>query len=176
MGETRNRWAQHSVPSRDRSRFHARAPVLDGGPGCALVWSKYSTYRFFLGRFRIERSLRTNAGLCWQHCEHTPPTKLFFEDPILFTDIVKRELPLLIHPAGHGDQREPEWVENSLRLQCPLSPARGTGRIIANSGGSSIRTIRDMGRARTGNRANTRSSEVFPIPDSRAVHAPERGR
>ena len=36
------------------------------------VWSEYSTYRFLLGRFRIERSLRTKAGLCWQHYEHAP--------------------------------------------------------------------------------------------------------
>jgi hypothetical protein len=45
-------------------------------------------------------------------------TKLLLEDPILFTKIVKGELPLLIHPASHGDRQEPEWLENSLRLQC----------------------------------------------------------
>jgi hypothetical protein len=43
---------------------------------------------------------------------------LLLEDPILFTKIVKGELPLLIHPASHGDRQEPEWLENSLRLQC----------------------------------------------------------
>lgn len=36
------------------------------------VRSEYSTYRFFLGCFRIERGLRTKAGLCWQHYEHAP--------------------------------------------------------------------------------------------------------
>ena len=41
------------------------------------------------------------------------PTKLFFEDPILFTKIVQGELLLLVHPSGHGDQQEPKWVENS---------------------------------------------------------------
>jgi hypothetical protein len=48
----------------------------------------------------------------------------------------------LVHPSGHRDQQEPEWVENSLRRQCLLSRARTTGRTVANSGGSSFRTIR----------------------------------
>jgi hypothetical protein len=56
------------------------------------------------------------------------PTKLFFENPILLTKIVLGELLLLVHPSGHGDQQEPEWVENSLRLQSPLSRAPGYGR------------------------------------------------
>src|SRR5215467_11472994 len=29
----------------------------------------------------------------------------------------------LVHPSGHGDQHEPEWVEGSRRLQSPLSRA-----------------------------------------------------
>jgi hypothetical protein len=29
----------------------------------------------------------------------------------------------LVHPSGHGDQHEPEWVEGSRRLQSPLSLA-----------------------------------------------------
>jgi hypothetical protein len=70
------------------------------------------------------------------------PTKLFFENSILFTKIVQGELLLLIHPARYGDQQEPEWVENSLRLQCPLSRARAAGRTFADSGRSSYRTIR----------------------------------
>src|ERR1039458_610758 len=57
-----------------------------------------------------------------------PATKLFFDDPILVTKIVEGELLLLIHPASHGDQQEPEWVENSLRLQSQLSRAPGYGR------------------------------------------------
>src|ERR1017187_5031610 len=57
----------------------------------------------------------------------SPATKLFFEDPILFTKIVEGELLLLIHPASHGVQQQPEWVENSLRLQSPLSRAPRSG-------------------------------------------------
>src|ERR1035441_7214927 len=57
-----------------------------------------------------------------------PATKLFFEDPILVTKLIEGELLLLIHPASHGDQQEPEWVENSLRLQSQLSRAPGYGR------------------------------------------------
>ena len=51
-------------------------------------------------------------------------TKLFLKDPILFAKIVEGELLLLIHPSSNGDQQKPEWVENSLHLQSPLSPVQ----------------------------------------------------
>src|SRR5215472_13075779 len=50
--------------------------------------------------------------------------KLFLEDSILFAKVVDGELLLLVHPSGHGDQQELEWVEDSLRLQNPLSRAQ----------------------------------------------------
>ena len=50
--------------------------------------------------------------------------KLFLEDSILLAKVVNSELLLLVHPSGHGDQQEPEWVEDCLRLQNPLSRAQ----------------------------------------------------
>src|SRR5262249_5232010 len=43
---------------------------------------------------------------------------------ILFAKVVDGELLLLVHPSGHGDQQELEWVEDYLRLQNPLSRAQ----------------------------------------------------
>jgi putative transposase len=34
----------------------------------------------------------------------------------------------LVHPPGDGDQHEPEWVENTLRIQSSLSRPPGSGR------------------------------------------------
>src|ERR1035437_9535304 len=34
----------------------------------------------------------------------------------------------LVHPPGDGDQHEPEWVENTLRIQSSLSRPPGCGR------------------------------------------------
>ena len=69
-------------------------------------------------------------------------TELFLKDPILFAKIVEGELLLLIHPSSNGDQQKPEWVENSVRLQSPLSPARTTIGATVDSCRSSFRTIR----------------------------------
>src|SRR5215471_16845148 len=45
--------------------------------------------------------------------------KLFLEDSILFAKVVDGELLLLVHPSGHKDQQELEWVEDSQRVQNP---------------------------------------------------------
>src|SRR5262245_56402925 len=50
--------------------------------------------------------------------------KLFLEDSILFAKVVDGELLLLVHPSGHGDQQESEWVEYSQLVQNPLSRAQ----------------------------------------------------
>ena len=50
--------------------------------------------------------------------------KLFFQHPILFAEIVYSEPLPVVYPSGHGDQQEPEWIENFLRLQSPLSSAQ----------------------------------------------------
>ena len=52
-------------------------------------------------------------------------TELFFQDSILFPKVVNGELLLLVDPSGHGDEQEPEWVEDSRRLQNLLSRAWG---------------------------------------------------
>src|ERR1035438_608723 len=44
--------------------------------------------------------------------------------------------------SGNGDQQKPEWAENSLGLQGPLSRVRGNGGTIAVSCRSSFRTLR----------------------------------
>jgi hypothetical protein len=50
-------------------------------------------------------------------------TKLLSQDSILFAEVFDGVLLRLVHPSGHGDQHEPEWVEGSRRLQSPLSRA-----------------------------------------------------
>jgi hypothetical protein len=47
-------------------------------------------------------------------------TELFFQDSILFAKVVNGELLLLVHPS---DEQEPEWVEDTRRLQNLLSRA-----------------------------------------------------
>ena len=68
--------------------------------------------------------------------------ELFLKDPILFAKIVEGELLLLIHPSSNGDQQKPEWVENSLCLQNPLSPAWATVGAPVDSCRSSFRRKR----------------------------------
>src|ERR1035437_544155 len=48
---------------------------------------------------------------------HSPATELLPKNPILLPKVVNDQQLALVHPPGNGDQREPEWVEESLRIQ-----------------------------------------------------------
>jgi len=49
-------------------------------------------------------------------------TELFSKDSIFFAQVIDGILLLLIHPAGHGDEHQPEWVKALLGfpVQSPL--------------------------------------------------------
>src|SRR6516162_5764302 len=59
---------------------------------------------------------------------HSPATELFSKHPILLAQIFNDLQLTVVHPPGYGDQRKPEWVEHSLRIQNPLSrpPSRSS--------------------------------------------------
>jgi hypothetical protein len=57
----------------------------------------------------------------------SPATELLAKHPVLLAKIVNDLQLALIHPPGNGDQQKPEWVENSLGLQSPLSRALSYG-------------------------------------------------
>jgi hypothetical protein len=59
---------------------------------------------------------------------NSPATELFSKNPILLMQLVNNQQLTLVHPPGNGDQHEPEWVEDSLRIQNPLSRPPGRGR------------------------------------------------
>src|SRR5215831_2629191 len=46
--------------------------------------------------------------------------QLFSEHATFLTQVVDRELLLLVHPSGHRDQHKPERVENLVHLQTTL--------------------------------------------------------
>src|SRR5215831_4990406 len=46
--------------------------------------------------------------------------QLFSEHATFLTQVVDRELLLLVHPSGHRDQQKPERIENLVHLQTTL--------------------------------------------------------
>src|ERR1019366_6166303 len=59
---------------------------------------------------------------------HSPATELLAKNPVLLAKVVNDQQLALVHPPGGGDQHEPEWVENALRIQSSLSRLPGPGR------------------------------------------------
>jgi hypothetical protein len=72
----------------------------------------------------------------------SPIAELLAKDPVLLAKVVNDLQLALIPPSGNGDQQKAEWVENSLGFQSLLSQLQADGETIANSCGSSFRTIR----------------------------------
>jgi hypothetical protein len=52
---------------------------------------------------------------------HSPATELFAKHPILLAKIFNDLQLAVVHPPGDGDHQKPEWIEDSLRIQNPLS-------------------------------------------------------
>ena len=51
--------------------------------------------------------------------------QLLAKNPILLAKVINDVQLALIHPPGNGNHHKPEWVENSLDLQSPLSREYG---------------------------------------------------
>ena len=54
---------------------------------------------------------------------HPPPAKLPAKNPALLAKVVDHLQLALVHPAGHGDQHEPERIQESRHLVSSLSRA-----------------------------------------------------
>ena len=51
----------------------------------------------------------------------SPATQLLAQNPILFAKVFNDLQLAVVHPAGNSDQHKSEWVDQSLRIQNPLS-------------------------------------------------------
>src|SRR5215469_13755802 len=58
----------------------------------------------------------------------SPAIELLAKNSVLLAKVVNDQQLALIHPPGNGDHHKPEWVENSLGLQSPLSRDRAHSR------------------------------------------------
>src|SRR5215472_15247470 len=58
----------------------------------------------------------------------SPAAELLSKNAILLAKVINDLQLTLIYPSGNSDHHKPEWVENSLSLQSPLSRDRAHSR------------------------------------------------
>ena len=54
----------------------------------------------------------------------SPVAELLAKNPVLLAKVINNRQLALIHPLGNSDQHKPEWVEDSLVYQSPVSRVR----------------------------------------------------